>query len=219
MSTPRNLFITGNFSFGNKWYLTDEFNVCPFEEAEIIFAWVTDLADEDVMYFVYEAAKHHKKIFLASPQHFPQLDDFFATCHYYSDQTDPVEAFRFFTMTTHILGLIGSNCESPIERMFWDEICWIFRGIIPQVKTGKYRLDFASEDLKVAIEIDGHDYHKTKDQRTKDAERQRSLEKDGWRVIRFTGTEVFNNPRKCAVDTVVLICQWLLINNQGLLTE
>jgi tetratricopeptide (TPR) repeat protein len=61
-----------------------------------------------------------------------------------------------------------------------------------------YYIDFAIVDRKIAIEIDGHDYHKTKEQRTHDAERDRALDLDGWRVIRFTGSEVKKDAIGCA---------------------
>ena len=52
-------------------------------------------------------------------------------------------------------------------------------------------------DRKLAIEIDGYDYHKTKEQRTNDTKRQRALELAGWRVIRFTGSEIHANLARC----------------------
>jgi very-short-patch-repair endonuclease len=77
--------------------------------------------------------------------------------------------------------------------------------LIPQVEIGPYRVDFALLAQQVAIEIDGHEYHKTREQRTYDARRQRHLEKLGWRVIRFTGTEIQQNAKRCVEDTLVLL--------------
>ena len=95
--------------------------------------------------------------------------------------------------------------ESPIEEMFWNEALTRIYGIVPQYEIGPYRVDFAVPDKKVAIELDGHDYHKTKEQRTNDAQRERYLELDGWRVIRFTGTEIYQDVEKCINQAIELI--------------
>ena len=95
--------------------------------------------------------------------------------------------------------------------------------------TGKFRLDFAVEFLqaayikwgesikydqiilsiehpKLGIEIDGHIWHeKTKDQVQCHKERERFLISMGWKLLRFTGSEVFKNPQKCIHETIELI--------------
>jgi very-short-patch-repair endonuclease len=103
---------------------------------------------------------------------------------------------------------------SPIEQIFLME--WRFLridqtldvAIAPQTQLtigGKaYRIDFviASPDLKLAIEIDGHDFHeKTKEQAANDRARERSIVREGYTLMRFTGSEIFRNPRSC-VDEV-----------------
>lgn len=87
--------------------------------------------------------------------------------------------------------------ESPIEEMFWDAAAGILDDLEPQYKAGPFRIDFAIPDRSIAIELDGHDYHKTKKQRTSDAQRERYLIENGWQVIRFTGTEVFKDVAGC----------------------
>lgn len=53
-----------------------------------------------------------------------------------------------------------------------------------------------------AIELDGHDFHeRTKEQAAKDKSRDRLLQTAGWKTLRFTGSEVFKSPFKCAVET------------------
>lgn len=50
-----------------------------------------------------------------------------------------------------------------------------------------------------AIECDGHDFHeRTKDQARRDRSRDRELQARGFRVFRFTGSEIFKDPMKCA---------------------
>lgn len=98
-----------------------------------------------------------------------------------------------------------SKCQSPIEESFlaaaWND------GLrpTPQFPAGRFFLDFAFPESRVCVELDGHDYHKTKEQRTSDAQRQRWLEMNNWRVIRFTGTEVHKNVGSCVKQTIAFL--------------
>lgn len=69
-----------------------------------------------------------------------------------------------------------------------------------QVQIGKYRADFVYCDC--VIEIDGHEYHKTKQQRIHDYARDRYLMKEGYSVIRFAATEVFCNPERFVREAI-----------------
>ena len=95
-------------------------------------------------------------------------------------------------------------CESPIEEIFFNA-CQHRLQVIPQYEVSRYRIDFALPHQKVAIELDGHEYHKTKEQRTKDAQRERYLQKHGWQVIRFTGSEVYQDVNRCVQDVLDII--------------
>lgn len=73
-------------------------------------------------------------------------------------------------------------CESGFERDVYTEL--IRRGyrVIPQVKTGAYRIDMVVEgagDVRLAIECDGDEYH-VPDKWAHDMNRQRILERAGW---------------------------------------
>jgi very-short-patch-repair endonuclease len=94
--------------------------------------------------------------------------------------------------------------ESPLERMFY-ELAFLDLHIYPQHPVGRYRLDFAIPDKRIAIELDGHDYHKTKYQRTHDAKRDRWLYGQGWHVLRFTGTEIHQNLDRCIDEICALV--------------
>ncbi len=97
---------------------------------------------------------------------------------------------------------------TPIEQLFIDEA----KDRIPNLereewfgdtqKPNKYRVDFIIKPKKVVIELDGHGYHSTKEQREADAKRQRYIEMAGYRVIRFTGREIYRDAKKC-VDEVI----------------
>jgi very-short-patch-repair endonuclease len=73
---------------------------------------------------------------------------------------------------------------------------------------GIYVVDFYIESisgLKFVVEIDGHETHKTKEQRFKDYKRERLLQEDGIIVFRFMASEVYVNAFQCAKWTVETI--------------
>ncbi len=57
-------------------------------------------------------------------------------------------------------------------------------------------VDFILKDARLIIELDGHDYHSTKEQLI----RQRYLSRAGYTVIRFTGREINRNPSACVSE-------------------
>ena len=57
--------------------------------------------------------------------------------------------------------------------------------------------------MKCVIEVDGHDFHeRTKKQASHDKARDRAMAKDGWHVLRFTGSDVYADADAC-VDEVI----------------
>ena len=75
---------------------------------------------------------------------------------------------------------------------------------------GKFRLDFAiidaATDTFVAVECDGHEFHeRTKEQAQHDKARDRALTADGWRVLRFTGSEVWADPQARVREIVSML--------------
>ena len=67
-------------------------------------------------------------------------------------------------------------------------------------KHSRFRVDFILKDARLIIELDGHEYHSTKEQLEKDAIRQRYLSRSGYTVIRFTGREINSSPAACVAD-------------------
>lgn len=96
-------------------------------------------------------------------------------------------------------------CESPMEVAFFEAAVHRIREVIPQYIFGDFRLDFAIPTAKLAIEIDGHDYHSSKGQRQADASRDRTLIKAGWTPIRFTGSEIFRDVEHCVENVVDIL--------------
>ncbi len=97
--------------------------------------------------------------------------------------------------------------ESPVEELMLKAL--VALNLVPetQFQEAHYRMDFAFPDKRLGIEIDGHNYHKTKEQRQHDAQRDRFLSARGWTVLRFTGSEVFRNPNRCANEIATALSQ------------
>ncbi len=74
------------------------------------------------------------------------------------------------------------QCESGFEREVFSILASRGYRVIPQVKTGAYRIDMVVEgagDNRLAIELDGDEYHGP-DRWPHDMNRQRVLERAGW---------------------------------------
>jgi very-short-patch-repair endonuclease len=96
--------------------------------------------------------------------------------------------------------------ESPIEKQFRSELHemdnlaeqehWFW----DSTKHSRYRVDFLIRDARLIVELDGHDYHSTKEQLERDAVRQRYLTRGGYTVIRFTGSEIRKSTSGCVAE-------------------
>ena len=94
---------------------------------------------------------------------------------------------------------------SPIEISFWNTA----KPLIPELQREawidkKYRVDFLLPSKNVVIELYGYEYHNTKYKITKDAERERYLQRKGYQVIRFTGSEIYKDAQKCVNEVISL---------------
>ena len=137
---------------------------------------------------------------------------------------------EFGSACDSLVELEDLNIISPVEQLFYVywEIVRRGRGewmnLHSQTKILNYRVDFSvgfisefvnsilipfsSDELskidkffpKVCIEIDGHWHEKTKEQVSKDKKRERDLIKEGWSVLRYSGSEIYNNTSKHVVD-------------------
>lgn len=78
---------------------------------------------------------------------------------------------------------------TPIEWEAWISI--LAKGgmvFYPQYPVLNYFLDFGNPHKKIAIELDGKDYH----DRKRDLVRDKRLKESGWTVYRITGSEMVN---------------------------
>lgn len=103
-----------------------------------------------------------------------------------------------------------NRCESPAEEALLAGILMVrptvhLESQAPiRVGSRKYLLDLAiyhdpQQWLRLDVEVDGHAFHdRTLAQAKADRARDRDLTLAGWRVIRFTASEVFEDAIGCA---------------------
>ena len=97
------------------------------------------------------------------------------------------------------------QAPSPIEKIFWECAQNRILDLEREVWIPPYRVDFLIRSKNIVIELDGYEHHSSKQDRTKDAQRERFLERLGYSVVRFTGTEINGNPQKCVQEVVDFI--------------
>lgn len=77
-----------------------------------------------------------------------------------------------------------------------------------QKPVGPYRTDMvvSRQGVEIHVETDGHEFHeKTKEQARHDKKRDRFYVAQGLPVLRFTGSEVHENPALCAHETLAVL--------------
>lgn len=122
------------------------------------------------------------------------------------------------------------DCESPIEQLLamylenmnlrniylynpYIDVVEIEKQVEIKCVQRKYRVDFLipvvyknQENKCFVIECDGHEFHqKTKEQVERDNTRTRDLQKAGYETIRFSGTEIWHRPHRCANEVLNII--------------
>ena len=101
---------------------------------------------------------------------------------------------------------------TPIEQIAFFALKgrapWEAMRIYPQKTIGKYRVDFLvdfefNRHEKIIVECDGHAFHeKTKEQAQHDKKRDRELQALGYRVYRFTGSEIWKTRGQCVLSAL-----------------
>lgn len=117
-----------------------------------------------------------------------------------------------------------ASCESPIEAIFliwWQTWAKLIAyacapnkmpsinelTLVPQyeieVPGRRYRVDFALIERRVAIELDGHEFHeRTKEQVAARNRRDRDLQVAGWRVLHISGSELLYSQGECIMSVL-----------------
>lgn len=123
--------------------------------------------------------------------------------------------------------VLCEEIKSPIEQIFITAFdlyimqenkknIFLFPQASIETSNKKYIVDFLflpdefvnsfDTDRKIIIECDGHEFHqKTKEQVVKDNEREYDLKMAGYEIIRFSGSQIFNDPLKCAENAYIFI--------------
>ncbi len=98
---------------------------------------------------------------------------------------------------------------SPIEEMLAAEMtrCGIVFTPQPQSLIDEKlftRPDFLVEELKLIIYCDGFEFHATKERIIRDKQQDRVLQINGFRVFRFSGSEIVADVNRCVRDVLEL---------------
>lgn len=103
---------------------------------------------------------------------------------------------------------VAVECSFPRLGKGYEQTLFSYL-LEPQEEIGPYKVDFGLmmqcqitfECPRLAIEIDGHEWHeKNKEQAASDKRRDRELLARDVSVMRFTGSEVYRNPRACVEE-------------------
>lgn len=159
----------------------------------------------------YELTEYYLNYFLNSNKKIQQLmmlplieNKIFPSIWEDSKLESPIEqifitAFELFTRDKKTIYLFEQEKIKYKDKTYYadfvfkadDYLSWLLFG--NKIKNPSYKL---------VIECDGYEFHqKTKEQVQKDNERELALKMAGYDVLRFSGTQIFNNPLKCAEDT------------------
>jgi very-short-patch-repair endonuclease len=91
--------------------------------------------------------------------------------------------------------------------------------VTPQHQIRQFRVDFAVVERRLVVELDGHDYHSTKEQRGADASRDRILTGWGWTVLRYTGSEIHSDVHACVGEVAQIALRCEIHESQSAKTE
>lgn len=75
------------------------------------------------------------------------------------------------------------------------------------IEKKRYILDYYVPYGKIAIEVDGRQWHSTNEQRERDYERERNLLCNGYSVLRFTANQAIQEPTECFCQIYKLYCR------------
>lgn len=136
----------------------------------------------------------------------------------------PIEQIFFLSLYTQLvnsaytIGLYPHGASTVWKTNPMKKGPLFFEFVIEnQVKINDFIVDFRLgllDDMlkdycslkKIIVELDGHDFHeKTKAQAAKDKSRDRKLQSIGYKVIRFTGSEIWHDPFKCVSETLEIL--------------
>src|SRR5688572_6249527 len=93
------------------------------------------------------------------------------------------------------------------EQRLWKELRTLNANFRRQAPIGRFFADFAAYGPKLVIEVDGGVHERLQSVQLRDVERQRWLESEGFRVIRFTERQVENDVAACIDQVKALLLE------------
>ena len=108
------------------------------------------------------------------------------------------EIIKNVTPIEYIMDIILLSVNGDLSEAYNGDRCQPFVFCKRQENIGKYRVDFLCSMIgkkqEYIIECDGHDFHeKTKEQAKYDKQRERYFVSQGYKVLRFSGSEIISD--------------------------
>lgn len=160
--------------------------------------------EQNVMEFLQKAATDYGRL---CEESFSQEQ--FSNCSGDLGMESPIEKLLWIAIQV----VCKANCielnDEPIQVNGKDEIAYGMH-FWPQFKLDRYRADFRAYYKRHkqptqdwVIECDGHDFHdRNKQERQAEKQRDRYFTVRGYKILRFTGSEIFRDPYAVAVEIV-----------------
>jgi very-short-patch-repair endonuclease len=129
-----------------------------------------------------------------------------------SIEDDSIEEGAFFRQKAEIAARMARFTESPIEIMFGMAMMELMDDgweLMPQFKWRRYRIDWALRvpdmagkfpDMRlIFVECDGNEFHTKPEDVARDRRRDIMIRRAGIALFRFTGSEIYQNAKRCAM--------------------
>ncbi|WP_160033773.1 AAA domain-containing protein [Paenibacillus sp. An7] len=103
-------------------------------------------------------------------------------------------------------------CESEFEKSVFDAITARGYKVIPQYQVNGYRIDLVvvGEKTRLAVECDGDYWHTSPEDTERDFQREKILQRAGWRFWRILGSKYYHNQDK-ALESL-----WVTLEEMGI---
>lgn len=121
------------------------------------------------------------------------------------NDAETFEDANFFREKVEVAARLAKFTESPIEIMLGMALMELIEdgwALMPQYKWRGYRIDFALEvpdKPLIFLEADGSEFHTRPEHVARDRRRDQDIRRAGIKLFRFTGSEIYQNARGCAL--------------------